>query len=78
MAHAQADWPNKSVTIVIPYAPGGFSDTRFRLISRKFSEKFGQPVIIDNKAGGGGVIGTAMVAKAAPVATPSVAGASRP
>jgi tripartite-type tricarboxylate transporter receptor subunit TctC len=66
MAHAQADWPSKPITIVIPYAPGGFSDTRFRLLSRKLSEKLGQPVIIDNKAGGGGVIGTAMVAKAAP------------
>jgi tripartite-type tricarboxylate transporter receptor subunit TctC len=65
-AHAQADWPSKPVTIIIPYAPGGFSDTRFRLLSRKLSEKLGQPVIIDNKAGGGGVIGTAMVAKAAP------------
>jgi tripartite-type tricarboxylate transporter receptor subunit TctC len=62
----QSDWPTKPLTIVIPYAPGGFSDTRFRLLAKKLSEKLGQAVIIDNKAGGGGVIGTAMVAKAAP------------
>jgi tripartite-type tricarboxylate transporter receptor subunit TctC len=62
----QNDWPSKPLTIVIPYAPGGFSDTRFRLLAKKLSEKLGQPVVLDNKAGGGGVIGTAMVAKAAP------------
>jgi tripartite-type tricarboxylate transporter receptor subunit TctC len=65
-ATAQTDWPSKAITIVVPYAPGGFSDTRFRLLGRKLSEKLGQPVILDNKAGAGGVLGTAIVAKAAP------------
>jgi tripartite-type tricarboxylate transporter receptor subunit TctC len=65
-ANAQTDWPTKAITIVVPYAPGGFSDTRFRLLGRKLSEKLGQPVILDNKAGAGGVLGTALVAKAAP------------
>jgi tripartite-type tricarboxylate transporter receptor subunit TctC len=64
--NAQTDWPTKAITIVVPYAPGGFSDTRFRLLGRKLSEKLGQPVILDNKAGAGGVLGTAIVAKAAP------------
>ena len=64
-AHAQTDWPSKPIVIIVPYAPGGFSDTRFRLLAKKLSEKFGQPVILDNKAGAGGVLGTAMVAKAA-------------
>jgi tripartite-type tricarboxylate transporter receptor subunit TctC len=64
--YAQTDWPNKTITIVVPYAPGGFSDTRFRLLARKLSEKLGQSVIIDNKAGAGGVLGTALVAKSAP------------
>jgi tripartite-type tricarboxylate transporter receptor subunit TctC len=63
---AQSDWPTKTITIVVPYAPGGFSDTRFRLLGRKLSEKLGQPVILDNKAGAGGVLGTALVAKAPP------------
>jgi tripartite-type tricarboxylate transporter receptor subunit TctC len=66
IASAQTDWPSKTITIVVPYAPGGFSDTRFRLLGRKLSEKLGQPVILDNKAGAGGVLGTAIVAKAAP------------
>jgi tripartite-type tricarboxylate transporter receptor subunit TctC len=66
IANAQTDWPTKAITIVVPYAPGGFSDTRFRLLGRKLSEKLGQPVILDNKAGAGGVLGTALVAKAAP------------
>ena len=65
-AHAQPDWPSKPIVIIVPYAPGGFSDTRFRLLAKKLSEKFGQPVILDNKAGAGGVLGTAMMAKAAP------------
>ena len=65
-ANAQTDWPTKTITIVVPYAPGGFSDTRFRLLARKLSEKLRQPVILDNKAGAGGVLGTAIVAKAAP------------
>ena len=65
-APSQTEWPTKPLTVVIPYVPGGFSDTRFRLLAKKLSEKLGQPVIIDNKAGGGGVIGTAMVARATP------------
>jgi tripartite-type tricarboxylate transporter receptor subunit TctC len=66
IAKAQSDWPSKTITIVVPYAPGGFSDTRFRLLAKKLSEKLGQPVILDNKAGAGGVLGTSLVAKALP------------
>jgi tripartite-type tricarboxylate transporter receptor subunit TctC len=65
-ANAQADWPTKTITIVVPYATDGFSDARFRLLARKLSEKLGQTVILDNKAGAGGVLGTSLVAKAAP------------
>jgi tripartite-type tricarboxylate transporter receptor subunit TctC len=60
------NWPNKGLTLIVPYAPGGFSDTRMRLLARKLSDKLGQPVVVENKGGAGGVIGTAMVAKAAP------------
>lgn len=68
LAQAQSadNWPNKGLTLIVPYAPGGFSDTRMRLLARKLSDKLGQPVIVDNKSGAGGVIGTALVAKAAP------------
>lgn len=63
---AAENWPSKGLTLIVPYAPGGFSDTRMRLLARKLSEKLGQPVVVENKGGAGGVIGTAMVAKAAP------------
>ena len=67
--HAQSispDWPSKQITFIVPYAPGGFGDTRMRLIARKLSDKLGQPVVVENKAGAGGTIGTALVAKASP------------
>lgn len=64
-ASAQA-WPVKNITLIVPYAAGGFSDTRMRLLARKLTDKFGQPVVVENKSGAGGVIGTALIAKAAP------------
>ncbi|WP_082448171.1 tripartite tricarboxylate transporter substrate binding protein [Xylophilus sp. Leaf220] len=63
---AHAAWPEKPITIVVPYAAGGFADTRIRLVGRKLSEALGKPVVVDNRAGAGGVLGTAYVAKAAP------------
>jgi len=67
-ANAQTadNWPSKGLTLIVPYAPGGFSDTRMRLLARKLSDKLGQPIVVENKAGAGGVIGTALIAKAAP------------
>ncbi len=64
-AQTAENWPSKGLTLIVPYAPGGFSDTRMRLLARKLSEKLGQPVVVENKGGAGGVIGTAIVAKAA-------------
>ena len=61
-----AGWPNKTITLIVPYAPGGFSDTRMRLLARKLSDKIRQPVVVENKGGAGGVIGTAFIAKAVP------------
>ncbi len=65
-ASQTSDWPTKGITLISPYAAGGFSDTRMRLLARKLSEKLGQPVVVENKSGAGGVIGTAAIAKAAP------------
>jgi tripartite-type tricarboxylate transporter receptor subunit TctC len=59
-------WPTKSITLVVTYAAGGFADTRMRLLARKLSDKLGQSVVVENKSGAGGVIGTAVIAKAAP------------
>jgi tripartite-type tricarboxylate transporter receptor subunit TctC len=70
MGAAQAadtgDWPSRPVTIVVPYAPGGFADTRVRVIARKLEQKLGQPVVVENKAGAGGVVGTTFIARAKP------------
>ena len=62
---AQADsFPTKPVTIVVPYAAGGFTDQLARLIAPALSARWGQPVVVDNRNGGGTTIGTAVVARA--------------
>jgi tripartite-type tricarboxylate transporter receptor subunit TctC len=65
MSSAQAqDYPSKIVRIVVPQTAGGGTDTFARAIGQKLSERWGQPVVIENKAGAGGVVGTDYVAKA--------------
>ncbi|WP_415838097.1 tripartite tricarboxylate transporter substrate-binding protein, partial [Polaromonas hydrogenivorans] len=59
-------FPSKPITIVVPASPGGAIDLAARLIGQKMTESMGQPVMIDNKAGATGIIGTDFVAKAAP------------
>ncbi len=65
-AAAQAPWPSKPITFVVPYAAGGFSDIRARKIGMELTKALGQPIVIENKGGAGGVLGTDLVAKAAP------------
>lgn len=60
------DYPEKAVRYIVPAAPGGASDILARLLAQKMSEAFGKQVIVDNRPGGGTIIGTAMVAKALP------------
>lgn len=65
-APGEAIYPTKSLRIVVPLAPGGPTDTLARIIGQQLSEKLGQPVIIENRAGAGGNIGAEVVAKSAP------------
>lgn len=63
-AMAQEAYPAKSIRLVVPYPPGGFTDILARLIAERLSTNIGQAVIVDNKGGGGSTIGTSFVAKA--------------
>ena len=63
--HAQV-WPAGPLTLIVPYAPGGTSDNVARLAADRLSRALGQPVIVDNKPGAGGMIGTALAAHAKP------------
>jgi len=65
-AFAQSDWPRQPIKLIVPYAPGGANDVTLRLVSKHVAEKLGQPILIDNRPGAGGVVGTNVVAKAAP------------
>ena len=63
---AQEPYPTKAVTIVVPFAPGGGTDTGARWVAQKLSERWGQAVVVDNKPGGSGIIGSDFVARARP------------
>jgi len=63
---AAADYPDRVVTLVVPYPPGGGVDAMARVVAAKLSDAFKQQVIVDNKPGAGGTLGTRLVAHAAP------------
>jgi tripartite-type tricarboxylate transporter receptor subunit TctC len=60
------DWPAKPLRFIVPYPPGGGTDVIARIVQHPLSEAFGQPVVIENRGGAGGVVGTEAAAKAAP------------
>ncbi len=63
---AQAAYPDKPITITVPFPPGGSTDTLARFMTHTMSEKLGQPVIVENKPGATGAIGATQVKRAAP------------
>lgn len=65
-ALAQAAYPNKPLKIIVPFAAGGATDVLARVLAEKLTVGLGQPIVIDNKPGAAGIIGTDAVAKAAP------------
>ena len=66
MGAAGSNYPSKPIRIVVPFTPGGSNDLVGRVLSQKFHETWGQPVIIDNRPGGGSTIGIDLVVRAAP------------
>lgn len=84
---AAQHYPNRAIRMVVPFAPGGSTDTLARIVGQQLSENLGQPVIIDNRPAAGGMTGSDLVAKAQPdgytlligsIATMVIAGAMHP
>ena len=65
-ATAQQSYPSRPVRIIVPYVPGGAADFVARVVGQKVGEAWGQSVVVDNRAGGGGNIGAELAARAAP------------
>lgn len=66
LAAAAAEYPVKPVRVIVPFAPGGTNDVAARIVAEKFSERFAQSFVVDNRAGANGVVGAEIVARAAP------------
>src|SRR5689334_17403678 len=59
-------YPDKPVKLVVPFAPGGPADALGRILGEKLTQRWGQPVVVENRGGAGGNVGAAVVARAAP------------
>jgi tripartite-type tricarboxylate transporter receptor subunit TctC len=66
LAHAADPWPTKPLRMIVPFAPGGTTDLIGRMVAEGLSRALGQPVVVENKAGAGGNLGAADVARSAP------------
>ena len=63
---AGTDWPTRPVRFVVPYPPGGPTDILGRVVAARLAQDLGQPMVIENRAGASGVIGSEVIARAAP------------
>jgi tripartite-type tricarboxylate transporter receptor subunit TctC len=66
VSHAQDGWPSRTITFIVPYAAGGYTDLVGRMTARYVEAALGKTVIVDDRAGAGGIVGTQAVANAAP------------
>ena len=66
LAQSAANYPSRSIKIIVPFAPGGTTDILARLVGQRLTQSWGQPVVIENKPGAGATLGADMVAKSAP------------
>jgi tripartite-type tricarboxylate transporter receptor subunit TctC len=66
LVHAQSDYPNKPIRLIIGFPAGGSTDIVGRVVAQKLGERLGQTIVVENKGGAGGTIGTDAAAKAAP------------
>lgn len=65
-AAAQADFPSRTITIVVPFGPGGIADLTARTVAQAMSQALKQPIVVDNRPGAGAIVGSQAVAQAAP------------
>ena len=65
-AQAPSGWPNKQVRWIVPYTPGGITDSVTRLVTQRLQEALGQPIIVENKPGANSIVGVEMASKSAP------------
>src|SRR5690348_13684648 len=64
VAHAQAAWPDRTITMIVPFPPGGVADTVARPVAEALQRELKQPVVIENRAGAGGALGMGAAARA--------------
>src|SRR5262245_41988001 len=65
-AKAQDAWPSRQVTIIVPFAAGGTADLFGRMLANHLNTKYGKPVVVENRAGAAGNLGTTAAARATP------------
>ena len=64
--HAQDAWPSRNITLIVPYGAGGYTDLIGRMTANYLEKELGKPVVVENRVGGGGIVGTGAVARSAP------------